>query len=60
MSIFDLFSTLRSHGTVHLLDETTERFPGAVRAFIEGRKISIWYSVPTALVQLHSAVLGVE
>jgi amino acid adenylation domain-containing protein len=52
LSIFDIFSTLRRHGTVHLLDETTARFPGAVRAFIEGRKISIWYSVPTALVRL--------
>ena len=52
LSIFDIFCTLSRRGTVHLIDETTARFPGAVRAFIEARKISVWYSVPTALVQL--------
>jgi amino acid adenylation domain-containing protein len=52
LSIFDIFCTLSRHGTAHLLDETTARFPGAVRAFIEARQISIWYSVPTALAQL--------
>src|SRR5215471_597526 len=52
LSILDIFCTLSRRGTVHLLDETTARFPGAVRAFIEARKISVWYSVPTALVQL--------
>lgn len=52
LSIFDIFCTLSRHGTVHLLDETTARFPGSVRALIDEARISVWYSVPTALVQL--------
>ena len=62
LSIFDLFCTLSRRGTVHLLDESTARFPGAVRAFIEARKISIWYSVPTALMQLQEreALRGIQ
>jgi len=58
----DIFCTLSRRGTVHLIDETTARFPGAVRAFIETRKISVWYSVPTALVQLQErdALTGLQ
>jgi amino acid adenylation domain-containing protein len=52
LSIFDIFCTLSRHGTIHVLDETTARFPGAVRALVESAEISVWYSVPTALVQL--------
>src|SRR5215472_2892350 len=62
LSILDIFCTLSRRGTVHLIDETTARFPGAVRAFIETRKISVWYSVPTALVQLQErdALTGLQ
>jgi amino acid adenylation domain-containing protein len=52
LSTFDIFCTLSRHGTLHLVDELTAKFPGAVRGLIEQRKISIWYSVPTALMQL--------
>ncbi len=62
LSIFDLFATLARHGTVHLLDETAVRFPGAVRAFIEAAGITVWYSVPTALVRLEErkALVGLR
>src|SRR5262249_40778539 len=52
LSIFDVFCTLSRHGTVHLIDETMARFPGSIRALLEEARISVWYSVPTALVQL--------
>lgn len=52
LSTFDLFCTLSRHGTVHLIDDLTAKFAGAVRGLIETRRISVWYSVPTALMQL--------
>jgi len=52
LSTFDIFATLSRHGTVHLIDETTARFPGAIRTLIDAKRISIWYSVPTALMHL--------
>ena len=52
LSVFDIFATLARHGTVHLIDETTAQFPGAIRALIDSARISVWYSVPTALVRL--------
>jgi len=52
LSTFDIFCTLSRHATVHLIDDLTAKFAGAVRGLIEARKISVWYSVPTALMQL--------
>ena len=52
LSIFDIFAGLGRHATVHLIDETIARFPGAIRALIDSMRISVWYSVPTALMRL--------
>jgi amino acid adenylation domain-containing protein len=52
LSVFDIFATLARHGTVHLIDEAAAQFPGAVRAIIDSAHISVWYSVPTALMRL--------
>ena len=62
LSIFDIFCTLSRHGTVHLIDETMARFPGTIRALLDAARISVWYSVPTALVQLQErdALRGVR
>jgi amino acid adenylation domain-containing protein len=62
LSIFDIFCTLSRHGTVHLIDETMARFPGSIRALLDEARISVWYSVPTALVQLQErdALKGVR
>jgi amino acid adenylation domain-containing protein len=54
LSVLDIFATLGRHATVSLLDETTARFPGAVRRIIETHGITVWYSVPTALAQLQA------
>jgi amino acid adenylation domain-containing protein len=62
LSIFDLFCGLTRHASVHLLDEASARFAGAVRSFIDSGGITVWYSVPTALAQLQErrALLGIS
>jgi amino acid adenylation domain-containing protein len=54
LSVLDIFCTLSRHATLHLLDEATTRFAGAVRATIDKAGITTWYSVPTALAQLQA------
>ncbi len=62
LSVLDIFCTLNRHATLHLLDQTTTRFPGAIRAAIDKAGITMWYSVPTALAQLQArrALRGVQ
>ena len=62
LSIFDIFCTLSRRGTVHLIDDTMARFPGTIRALLDEARISVWYSVPTALIQLQerNALEGVR
>jgi len=52
LSIFDIFCGLSRHAGVCLIDETTARFAGAVRQLIAAAGVTVWYSVPTALVRL--------
>ena len=52
LSIFDIFCTLGRGGTVFLVDDHTLMFPGAIRALVADAGISVWYSVPTALMRL--------
>ncbi len=52
LSIFDIFGALGRHACVHLIDETTAQFPGSIRSLIEVAGITVWYSVPTALIRL--------
>lgn len=52
LSIFDLWATLSRGAEVCLLDPVTARFPNAVAAWIRTQGISVWYSVPSALVAM--------
>jgi len=52
LSIFDLWASLSRGAAVCLLDAVTARFPSAVADWIENERISVWYSVPSALVAL--------
>ncbi len=52
LSIFDLWATLSRGAEVCLLDGVVARFPQAVADWIRERGITVWYSVPTALVQM--------
>ncbi|MGH9476734.1 MAG: amino acid adenylation domain-containing protein [Terriglobales bacterium] len=52
LSIFDLWASLSHGATVCLLDPVTARFPRAVAAWVQQLGITVWYSVPSALVSL--------
>ena len=62
LSIFDLFCGLGRGASVHLVDETTALFPGAVRNLVEAAGITVWYSAPTALARLQerAALKGLD
>lgn len=52
LSIFDIFASLSRGAQVCLLDAVTARFPAAVAEWVRRHQITVWYSVPSALVQL--------
>ena len=52
LSIFDIFVTIKAGGTVVLVPETTPTFPVTLTKFIIENKITVWYSVPSALILL--------
>lgn len=52
LSIFDLFTTIKAGGTVILVPAVLSIFPINLANFIAEQKISIWYSVPSALTRL--------
>ncbi|MGH9417163.1 MAG: amino acid adenylation domain-containing protein [Terriglobales bacterium] len=52
LSIFDLWASLSRGAEVCLLDAVTAQFPRAVAEWVLGCGITVWYSVPSALVQL--------
>jgi amino acid adenylation domain-containing protein len=52
LSVFDLWATLTRGATVCLLDRVTARFPRAVADWIVEQQVTVWYSVPSALVAL--------
>ncbi|HWG37791.1 MAG TPA: amino acid adenylation domain-containing protein [Terriglobales bacterium] len=54
LSIFDLWASLSRGATVCLLDPVTVRFPSAVADWIEAERITVWYSVPSALVAMQA------
>lgn len=52
LSVFDVYNTIKAGATVHMVTEEAALFPTALKQFIEEHQISIWYSVPSALVLL--------
>ncbi|CAK8714605.1 MAG: D-alanine--poly(phosphoribitol) ligase [Candidatus Electrothrix sp. AU1_5] len=52
LSIFDIFVTMKAGGTLVLVPPTLSVFPRDLADFIASQKISIWYSVPSALIQM--------
>ncbi len=49
LSTLDIFASLNVGGEVFLLDEMIKKFPSAIAQILEKQKITVWYSVPTAL-----------
>ena len=52
LSVFDIYNAIEAGATVYLVTEDIGLFPTTLANFIETQKISIWYSVPSALVLL--------
>ncbi len=52
LSVFDVYNTLEAGATVYLITEDLALFPTSLANFIDTQKITIWYSVPSALMLL--------
>jgi amino acid adenylation domain-containing protein len=52
LSVFDLYAAAMAGATVVLVPQALSVFPVQVRDFIEGKRITIWYSVPSILSML--------
>lgn len=53
MSTFGYFSGPLAAATVSFIPEAYTRLPASLSQLMESHQISIWYSVPFALIQLH-------
>jgi amino acid adenylation domain-containing protein len=52
LSVFDIYNAIEAGATVYLVTEDIALFPTTLVNFIESKSITIWYSVPSALVLL--------
>ena len=52
LSVFDVYNTLEAGATVYLITEDLALFPMSLANFIETQQLTIWYSVPSALMLL--------
>lgn len=52
LSTFDLFSTALAGACMVIIPEAITKFPANIAKLIEQERISVWYSVPFALIQL--------
>lgn len=52
LSTFDLFATIKAGGTVVLVPSALSVFPLNLVKFMAEQRITIWYSVPSALTRL--------
>jgi amino acid adenylation domain-containing protein len=52
MSTFDYFTSLLAGATTVIIPEAYTKLPASLSQLIESEQISIWYSVPFALIQL--------
>lgn len=52
LSTFDIFSAVRAGATMCPVPERVKMFPYQLATFVAQERISIWYSVPSALVMM--------
>ncbi|HTS88215.1 MAG TPA: amino acid adenylation domain-containing protein [Gemmatimonadales bacterium] len=62
LSVFDIYVSLLTGACVVLVPEQIAPFPGELAKWINDRRISVWYSVPSALVRmlLHGKMSNVQ
>ncbi|MCX8128560.1 MAG: amino acid adenylation domain-containing protein [Clostridia bacterium] len=54
LSIFDIFVSIKLGATLCLIPPGISYFPDAILKYLYENKITVWYSVPSALIQLLS------
>ena len=52
LSVFDIYDAILAGATVYLIPDQIALFPATLAGFLDSEKITVWYSVPSALVQL--------
>jgi amino acid adenylation domain-containing protein len=52
LSVFDVYNAIEAGATVYLVTEDLALFPATLANFIENQLITVWYSVPSALMLL--------
>lgn len=52
LSVFDLYGAFSAGASVHLVPDRAAPFPGALAQWIEDTGITLWYSVPSALIRI--------
>jgi L-proline---[L-prolyl-carrier protein] ligase len=52
LSVFDLYTCAAVGGTLHPVDRRAASFGASIAGFVAERELTVWYSVPSALVQL--------
>jgi len=52
LSVFDVYNAIEAGAAVYMLPEDVLLFPVSLAKFMATQGISVWYSVPSALVQL--------
>ncbi len=52
LSVFDIFSTIKAGATIYLVPYDLLIFPGRLAKWISSNALTVWYSVPSALIQL--------
>ena len=52
LSVFDVYNAIEAGACTCMIPEDVQLFPASLARFIAGQGISIWYSVPSALVFL--------
>lgn len=58
LSVFDIFASVRSGSTMVSVPEELSSFPLEMVRFLVRERVSIWYSVPAALIQMLDAGLS--
>lgn len=52
LSVFDVFAAVRAGATLVLVPRRVAMFPAGLGRFIDDAQITVWYSVPSALIML--------
>jgi amino acid adenylation domain-containing protein len=52
LSVFDIYNSIQAGAAVYMISEDVALFPPRLASFIEEHAITVWYSVPSALVYL--------